>query len=176
MLTEKMIKLLGTGLQRVFAMQITRSTFREIQTVIITSTSQDKDLGTQVFDALFSGKVKTSLVEDKKLQEKMKIIVNHFGVLVRLAKEVYERGEFVNIITSDTLSYEEKTVFLNRIRRIDGSEFQFITDPESTIHLLHHFTNRLQEMQDKEDTRKALSEYKNELQALRDKITGATTV
>jgi hypothetical protein len=169
MLDSKTIKLLTTGLQRVFAMPVTRSTFREIQTVVITSVNNDKEIATSLFESFFTGTVKPEVAKDKDLTE-LKTLLNQFSVLVRLSKEVYERGEFVNIITSDTLSHEEKTVFLNRIRRIDGTEFQFITDPESTIHLLHHFTNRLQEMHKNETMKEGLNKYKKELSALKEKI------
>ena len=175
MLDEKMVKLLNNGLQRVFAMPVTRSSFREIQTVVITSVNNDKEMATGVFEAFFTGKVKPEVAKDQAMEE-LKKVLSQFAILVRLAKEVYERGEFVNIITSDTLSHEEKTVFLNRIRRIDGNEFQFITDPESTIHLLHHFTNRLQEMQKNEEMKKNLNKYKKELGALKEKIVSAVEV
>jgi hypothetical protein len=89
--------------------------------------------------------------------------------VVRLSKEVYERGEVVNIITSDTLSHEEKTVFLHRIRRIDGEELQFITDPESTLHLLHHFMNRLEEIKNKEEGH-PLEPHQKELSHLKKKL------
>ncbi len=175
MLDSKMIKLLSNGLQRVFAMPITRSSFREIQTVVITSVNNQKQLATELFECFFTGKIKPDVAKDQVL-EQLKELLNQHAILVRLAKEVYERGEFVNIITSDTLSHEEKTVFLNRIRRIDGVEFQFITDPESTIHLLHHFTNRLQEMHKSESARENLEKYRTELGALKEKIEVATTV
>jgi hypothetical protein len=176
MLENKMIELLHKGLQRVFALPITRSTFRELQTVIITSVNQNTDLASDVFEAFFTGKVKKELVEGEKGLKKVSILIQQYGILARLSKEVYERGEFVNIITSDTLNQDDKTVFLNRVRRIDGQEFQFITDPESTIHLLHHFANRLQEMRQSDNSANALENYSKELASLREKIEEAVTV
>ena len=175
MFEENTLKLLNNGLQRVFAMPVTRSTFREIQTVVITSVKNDKEIATTIFEAFFTGKIDTKIVEGN-YNDEFRLLLNQFAILVRLAKEVYERGEFVNIITSDTLSHEEKTVFLNRIRRIDGNEFQFITDPESTIHILHHFTNRLQEMHKNDQLKQNLTKHKEELTALKEKIISAVEV
>ena len=67
--------------------------------------------------------------------------------LARLAKEVFERGEFVNIITSDLVTQEEQFAFVNRLRRIDGEEFVFMSDPQNTVHLVTHFVGRLYELE-----------------------------
>jgi transcription elongation factor len=151
-------------------MSIMRSTFREIQNAILSSVDGNKDNANQLFEALLVGEVKDGVVQNKS-KDALKNVIERFTIPIRLAKEVYERGDFVNIITSDLLSQQpDRFVFVNRIRRVDGEEFQFITDPESTIHLLQHFLSRIQDLERSPEAKKTITEHKKDLVALKAKI------
>ena len=175
MLTVKMLNDIELGFKRVFALPITSSSFQEIQMIIITSAENDKTIATQLFEALLTGKIHSELATDSILSRLKKVIVK-YSIQIQVTKEVYERGEFVNIITSDALNQKDHVLFLNRIKRIDGSEFQFITDPGSTLYILHHFANRLQDILQSEAAAKKLQNLKKELEALKDKINTLTNV
>lgn len=168
MFDDKMVIQLEAALRRIFAMKITRSTFRELQNVLITVAAGNRDLTNDLFESLFTGQIKDTL--KGKGSEHLKTLLPEFSIPIRLSKEIFERGEFVNIITSDTITQKENIAFLNRIRRIDGEEFLFITDPESTIHLLQHFTGRLQELEKMEQGPQMLSHFKKELVILRNRL------
>lgn len=168
-LDDKTLMLFEGNLKRIFAMKITRSTFREIQNVIINCCNGDKRLANELFETLMTGQVKEGLGNDKQ-KPILENIIKDFTIPTRLAKEVLERGEFVNIITSDTLQQNDQIAFLNRVRRIDGDEFIFLTDPESTIHLLKHFIGRFNELEKNPQGKEFIQKHRKELSALGEKL------
>ena len=103
MLDEKSLTNLESSLRRIFAMKLTRSTFRELQNTLIALANGNKDLTNDLYESLFTAQPKDSVVRDPKLVSQFKDLCRNFSVLVRLSKEIFERGEFVNIITSDTI-------------------------------------------------------------------------
>ena len=175
MLNESTVTRIRSSLQRIFSMKITRSTFREVQNAIISASGDNKDQVNDVFESFLTGKAKDKIAKGKSL-DSLKSIIDEFSIPIRLSKEVHERGEFVNIITSDTLTQGERIAFLNRVRRIDGEEFHFVTDPESTIHLLNHFVGRLQELDKADQTKEILTAHRDDLLQLRDKIEEAANL
>lgn len=170
MLNEKSISLLDGSLKRIFAMKLSRSTFREVQNIVFKVAAGDREFVTDIFEALFTGNIKPSLTNDSLVQDHMKEICKNYTILVRLAKEIYERGDFVNMVTSDLVTQENEVAFLNRIQRIDGEEFMFITDPASCVHLLQHFFARLQELEQNEIGRDSLHAFKKDLVNLSSRI------
>jgi hypothetical protein len=170
MLDEKSVFHLESSLRRIFAMKVTRSTFRELQNTVVSIAQGDRDTINNLFETLFTGTPKDALTSDPKVKDQLKEICRNFSVLVRLTKEIFERGEFVNIITSDLITQEKEVAFLNRIRRIDGDEFMFITDPASTVHLLQHFYGRLEELDRSPEGKNQLGQFKKDLVALSTKL------
>lgn len=169
MLSEATVTRVRSSLQRIFSMKITRSTFREVQNAIISASGESKDEVNDVFESFLSGKIKDKMAKGKAL-DTLKSTIDEFSIPIRLSKEVHERGEFVNIITSDTLTQGDRIAFLNRVRRIDGEEFHFVTDPESTIHLLNHFIGRLKELEKSDQTMEILAKHKDDLLKLKDRV------
>lgn len=169
MLDEKIITQVEGALRRIFAMKISRSTFRELQNALISVTSGNRELANDLFESLYTGQLKDSLAKQKGVDQ-LKAILNEFSIPIRLSKEIFERGDFVNIITSDTLGQQDNVAFLNRIKRIDGEEFLFITDPESTIHLLQHFMGRLSELEKKPQGKEQIAMYRKDLAEIRARI------
>lgn len=169
MLSENTVSRIKASLQRIFSMKITRSTFREVQNAIISAAGDNKEEVNEIFEAFLSGKPKEKLAKGKAL-DALKACIDEFSIPIRLSKEVHERGEFVNIITSDTLTQGDRIAFLNRVRRIDGEEFHFVTDPESTLHLLNHFVGRLQELGRADQTKEILDKHKDQILQLQERI------
>ena len=167
-LDERTLMLFEGNMKRIFAMKISRSTFRELQNVILSCANQDKEVANFLFETLMTGQIKPEVPQKQRpiLEE----VIKHFTIPARLAKEVYERGEFVSIITSDLVSQQEDHAFLNRIRRIDGEEFIFLSDPQNTLHLLQHFVGRLHELKQATDGKAKVAKFKSELTVLRERI------
>ena len=83
------------------------------------------------------------------------------------SKDVFEKGDFINLITSDLIPSPQQPVFAHRIKRIDGQEFQFISDFDSTLHLLKHFLTRIHELQKNPNAKNFLNSHKTELDKLK---------
>ena len=168
-LDDRVVMLFEGNMKRIFAMKISRSTFRELQNVILNCTEQNKDLANFLFETLLTGQIK-SAVPNKKHRDILEDVIKNFTIPARLAKEVSERGEFINIITSDLVSHEENFAFLNRLRRIDGEEFVFMSDPQNTMHLLQHFVGRLLELASAPKGSEELNKYKKELNLIGERL------
>jgi len=168
-LDDRVIMLFEGNMKRIFAMKITRSTFRELQNVILNCANQDKDLANFLFETLLTGQIKAT-VPNEKHREILEDVIKSFTIPARLAKEVYERGEFVNIITSDLVSQQDQNAFLNRLRRIDGEEFIFMSDTQNTVHLVQHFVGRLYELENNPNAKEELTKFKKELGLIADRL------
>ena len=64
----------------------------------------------------------------------------------------------------------EEAAFLNRVRRIDGEEFTFLSDPLNTLNLLQHFVGRLPELTKNQKAKEELAKYKKELALLGERL------
>lgn len=168
-LDDRVVMLFEGNMRRIFAMKVTRSTFRELQNVILNCANNDKDVANFLFELLLTGQIKAS-VPNEKHREILEDVIKNFTIPARLAKEVYERGEFINIITSDLVSQQDQFAFLNRLKRIDGEEFIFMSDPQNTFHLLQHFAGRLLELEKNEKAKEELKKFKKELSVIGERI------
>lgn len=168
-LDDRMLHLFEGNLRRIFAMKISRSTFREIQNVILTCVNQNKEIANFLFETLLTGQIKFE-VPNESHREILEEVIKNFTIPARLAKEVFERGEFVNIITSDLATQDDQVAFFNRIRRIDGEEFVFMSDPQNTLHLTTHFVGRLYELANHPKGKEELANFKKELNILAERL------
>jgi hypothetical protein len=168
MLDEKTVSQIQKNLQRIFSMKVTPSTFREVQNNIVTALD-NKQNAEQLFQAFFTGEIPEGLSKGKA-QQLLTDVIDQFAIPIRLSKDVLERGEFINVLTSDSLQNDKQVVFLNRIRRIDGDEFHFLTDPESTMQVLQHFTNRLHDFSKSERGHKLGDVFKAQFTEIQKKI------
>lgn len=169
MFDEKKMSQLDKAFERVFAFNVTRSTFRQIQNVIFALAEGDKDLAKAILEALLTGEVKSEAHKSIN-NNSFKKFLETYSVRTQVAKDVLERGEFINLVTSDILQNPQNIVFANRIRRIDGEELQFITDTESTMQLVNHFLNRIQEVDKAEPSRKVVNGITGDLKTIKNKI------
>lgn len=168
-MTKKKVTQLDKAFERVFAFNITRSTFRQLQNVIFAIAEGNKEVATAILESLLQGEIKPEANKAVSTPS-FKKFVDSYNVLTQVAKDVLERGEFINLVTSDVLQNPQAIVFANRIRRIDGEELQFITDAESTLQLVTHFLNRIQEVDRAEPSRNVIDGIKSDLGLIRDKI------
>jgi len=171
MIEEVQINQVRRELSRIFALPITRSTLREVQNALVAICPQDSNL---LFQTLISGeteRLKELTNEDSRLKE----IIEDFTVSIRVARDVYERGEFINLASSDIIAQPNRVAFLNRIRRVDGEEIHFFTDTRGTINLLNHLLERLQELKKNDIGRESLKNSKDELTAVKQRIDQLTT-
>lgn len=168
-LDDRMMMLFEGNMKRIFAMKISRSTFRELQNVILNCVNQNKDLANYLFETLLTGQIKGD-ISNEKHREILEDVIKNFTIPARLAKEVSERGEFINIITSDMITQEDQFAFINRLRRIDGEEFVFMSDPQNTVHLVNHFVGRLQELEKNPKGKPELNKFKKELSMLSERL------
>jgi len=134
---QKLHFLLKT-LQRIFALPITKSTFRDVQNSIMTVTEGNQEQAQKLLEDLVNERIDA----DPETQHALA----HFSYLILVAKDVFERGDFLGLVTSDTVSREDQVFFSNRIRRIDGTELHFVTDVDSTVQLMNHLLVRLSEL------------------------------
>ena len=167
-LDERTLMLFEGSMKRIFALKISRSTFRELQNVILTCANQDKKVANFLLETLMNGQIKPKIPE--KQRPILEDVIKNFTIPTRLAKEIYERGDFVSIVTSDLVAQQEDYAFLSRIRRIDGEEFIFLSDPQNLLHLLQHFVGRLHELKQAEKGKEKLAKYKSEMIVLRERI------
>lgn len=149
MIKEEKVETAGKALKRIFAMKVTRSTFREVQNSILQAVEGDAEQANMIFESLLSGKAKEGATKGKATEALTKI-VTEYCIPVRLAKEVTERGEFISLITSDMFTQADKIAFLNWVRRIDGEDFRFLADLESMVNLVGHIVGRVQELEKSE--------------------------
>jgi hypothetical protein len=164
MLEESNITDLKAALKRIFALPITRSTLREIQNTILISCLKEKESSRELFESLITGELKDPSSICKK-KESLKKLIDEFTVPVRVAKDVFERGEFLSLASSDFITQKDRIAFLNRIRRVDGEEMQFLADTKGMINLLLHFLERLQELKKTEMGEEILNNAKQDLDA-----------
>lgn len=139
-----------------------------MQNAILFCVEGDREAASKLLEALLRGEQENQngTAKDPALQK----LIERYSLPIGVAREVSERGDFLSIVTSDVINHPEMPLFGNRIRRIDGQEFEFITNAESAVQLLHHFSSRLQEMENLEKERKVLKGLKKELVALKDRI------
>lgn len=168
MFDEKQMKMLEQTFKRIFAMPITRSTFRELQNTVAIIFEGDKDSFGKVIESLLIGRVRGGENEDD--DSRFRTFVEEYTIQTRTAKDIIERGEYISVITSNVVSQANKPIFIHRMRRIDGEEFQFITDIDNILNILNYLVDRVQDLDKNEVTKKILTKHKKEFQSLQTKV------
>ncbi|MEF9519611.1 CT584/Cpn0803 family type III secretion system protein [Chlamydia crocodili] len=164
-LEDNVFLILEGNLKRIFATAIGYTTFREFQNVVFNCSNGQQETANFFFEMLINGKLIHELpVEQKQAAQSL---IAEFMMLIRVAKDIHERGEFINFITSDMLSQQERCVFLNRLSRVDGQEFLLMTDVQNTCHLIRHLLARLLEAQKNPVGEKNLQEIQEDIVSLK---------
>lgn len=168
MIDAKKLQQLDQAFQRILTLPVSKSSFRQMQNAILFCMEGDRESASKLLEALLTGK--GDLLNNAKPEPSLQKLIERYSLPIGVAREVSERGDFLSIVTSDIISHPEMPLFGNRIRRVDGQEFDFITNAESAIQLLHHFSARLAEMEKLEKSREVLKGHKNELVSLKNRI------
>lgn len=169
MLDTNKLQQLDFDFQRICALPIAKSSFRQMQNAVFFACEGQKEMATRVLDSLMAGESQLQ-AQDSSDQNTFISFLKRFTVPFNVAREVAERGEFIGMVTSDIINHPQMPMFGNRVRKIDGQEFEFLTDVSSTVQLLNHFCFRLEEMDKLEKAKNVLQGTKNELMQLRDQI------
>jgi hypothetical protein len=170
MIDEKKMQQLSMAFQRILTLPLSKSSFRQMQNAILFCLEGNRDAATRLLEALLKGSQENPTGAKPTMDPNTQKLIDRFSLQIGVAREVSERGDFLSIVTSDIINHPEMPLFGNRIRRVDGEEFDFITNAESTIQLLHHFSSRLQEMEKVEQSREVLKGAKKELISLKNRV------
>jgi len=164
MLNKEQNKILNQMLQRIYAMPITKATLREVQNAAMLAVNGNTNQANALLEALITGEIKKNEADqnDPALQK----LVDEYCVLVGLARDVYEKGEFINNVYSDVLPQPNQVIFVNRFKRIDGEEFQFLSDSGSTFQVANHFVNRLKEIENTDSFKLVCKSHQENLKDL----------
>jgi hypothetical protein len=135
---------LNRSLKRIFALPIARLSLREVQNAITTSFPGKQDLCNAIYNSLLTSK-KSDLLADEGDND-LETLIDNYSVQVRFAREVADMGDFMNIFSCDFVQQGNQVFFTNRMRRIDGEEYYFLSAPETNIRLAHMFINRLRDL------------------------------
>jgi hypothetical protein len=169
MLDEKKINNIQRALQRIFAMSVTKSTFREVQNAFANVLEGNREEANQILEIILRGDAKLANLDGSEKEAFEKVIEN-FSVPLWTAKEVHEKGDFINLISSDILSQNNQVLCANILKKIDGEEFRFLTDPESTLQLVSHFLSRIAELEKNDRTRPVVTRNRAQLETLKQKL------
>ena len=169
MLNEETLTKIKNALKRTLALKMTRSTYWEIQNIVLTALDGDKEKATQLLDSLLIGQPRGKLATGAQLDQ-LNSIINEFCIPLRVAKDVFERAEFLNTIASDIMAHQNRPVFVNRVRRIDGEEFQFMTDTESCLQLMKHMVGRMNELKKSDKTKPSLDSCAGTIKEFKDLV------
>lgn len=110
MLDEKKLINLRRTLKRIFALPINRTTYREVHSAILNAADGDIETANAFFEALLNGDSTSEKVK-KFPKEDLKKIIDEFAVSAWAAKDVFEKGDFINLVTSDLISAPQQHVF-----------------------------------------------------------------
>ncbi|EPP34485.1 hypothetical protein CP10139811_0684 [Chlamydia ibidis] len=164
-INDNVFLVLEGNLKRIFATPIGYTTFREFQNVVFNCSDDQQEHATFFFEMLINGRLTHELPAEQK--QACQSLIAEFMMPIRVAKDVHERGEFINFITSDMLTQQERCVFLNRLSRVDGQEFLLMTDVQNTCHLIRHLLARLLEAQKNPVGEKNLQEIQEDVLSLK---------
>lgn len=161
-MTEEQVNQLGFMLKRLFSLPIKRSTLRELHGILMRFARGNEAQFKEMFEAFLLGQ------PVNPANKELNTLIKEYSPLVRLAREVHDRGEFLGFITSDILSFQDnKPVLSNLFRNIDGTETHFITDVPTTLQMILHFVNRLQEIAKNEAGKASVKEQKEAIAQLK---------
>jgi hypothetical protein len=167
MLKEETFKTAKNHLKRIFSLKVSRSTFREVQNAILQTSNGNEEEANALFETLLNG------VPSKKTPDAAKAsaeeLVKEFSIPVRLSKEINERGDFISMIASDTLTKGDQFALVHLVKKIDGEEFRFMTDFESTMQLLNHVMARVEEMSKLAAAKPLFKEKREKLESIKKK-------
>lgn len=159
---------LRNKIAKALTMPITRCTYKEIQNSITLAANGEQNTFVKLMDTLLTQKIALNL--DVECENIIYDILDRYGISIVTAKEVHDKAEFINLLTSDLIHQPNALFFTNTIRRVDGKFLEFICDLDSLLHIIEHFTNRLDEFQKHDAEGKSLAQHKETIDRLQKKL------
>lgn len=144
MISEEQIEQLSRSFKRIFAFPLCRLTTVEVQNAIKEAFPNKIDTVRALYESFLTGEVNDLLKTGETTD--LQTLIDEYSPIIRIAKEVAEAGEFLNTFSCDFLQQGNQVFFVNRMRRVDGQEFHFLTAPETSIRLAHMFIDRLRNL------------------------------
>ena len=144
MISEEQMETLNRYFKRIFALPISRMTVLEVQNALNETLPGKTEVAKSIYESLMTGEMQGAIKED--VETDLGGFVEHYSEHVRIAREVAERGEFMNSFSCDFFQQQNQIYFINRMRRVDGQEYHFLSAPETNIRLAHMFINRLRDL------------------------------
>ncbi len=171
LIDDQLANELNMQLQRIFCLPISRSTYRDLHNVAMVLAKGDQERANQILEVLFTGTVKPDRVASSA-EGKVRQMIERFTISCRMSKEVFEKGDFLGGVSSEILTQEDKAVAINRIRKVDGEEIQFATDPQAALFMVHHFLARLEEFSKHEASKGLIKGFEKELKDIQGRVAG----
>lgn len=168
-MNDRVLPLLEGGFKRIFSLPVTQMTYREVFNLVMVAAEGDKEVCNRLLEALGTKKMYDKWTEAQK--EQMRKLSDNYALSIRIAREVMDRGEFLSLLTTDVVDGQQQQqpmVFLNRIRRVDGEGFHFLTDPLATAQLIAHFISRLSDLKESDAGLELLNKLSGDLGKVRD--------
>lgn len=144
-ISEDQYSQLSRSFRRIFALPISRLTIRELQNAINQALPENAETSKTLYESLITGDLKDGIKKSGGHSD-LASLVEDYTYQFKIAREVAEMGEFMNSFSCDFLQQGNQVYFMNRMRRIDGEEYYFLSAPETNIRLAHMFINRLRDL------------------------------
>ncbi|CDZ80798.1 hypothetical protein BN1013_01321 [Candidatus Rubidus massiliensis] len=170
---------LERALSIIFALPVSKMTLREIQNAFVAILQENRQIYTDLFESFVHGQAKFNITKILPEEENryLKQMIEKYSLLFRVAIDVHDRGDFLNLITSDMLpppkpenNPNKEAFFINHVKRIDGQEFHYVTDTTNIVHLIDHYIMRLQEIATNPGTKEGLQDFKPFLKQIASKL------
>ena len=163
MLQKEKLEYLTLQFQRIFTLSVTRTSFRELHNAVLDAMEGNEQEAKDFLESLINPDKVNEKTEDLLFRDFLKT----YSVPVRVAKEVHERGEVLSMLATDMGIRGDNLLFSTRIRRIDGKEFHFMSDPEGVLHVLEHFLARLNDAGHSDKGKEILEAYMPRLEKIK---------
>lgn len=144
MIQEEQLEKLNRTFKRLFALPISRMTLKELQNALYETFPGNPDMAQAIYNSLLTGEIQNTIKDDNNTD--LVQFIDTYSSNVLIAKEVAELGEFLNSFGCDFMQQGNQVLFMNRMRRIDGQEYHFMSAPDTNIRLAHMFINRLRDL------------------------------
>jgi hypothetical protein len=165
MLTKEQLQTLDSAFKRILVLPISKMTIRELQDVLNNFLDGSKDVPRNLFNSIVEGKVNPAF--DKSIHKEIQDFIDKYSATFRVAIDVADTGEFINSFTCDQIVQNNRPFYVNRMRRIDGEEYYFISNPDTTIRLAQMFVKRLIETRKETKNLPLEPRVKKELESIR---------
>lgn len=143
-ISEEETELLNRYFKRIFSLPISRMTVLEVQNALNEALAGKQEIAKSIYDSLMTGELQGNLKGSEETD--LSAFIDDYSPQIRIAREVAERGEFMNSFSCDFFQQQNQIYFINRMRRVDGQEYHFLSAPETNIRLAHMFINRLRDL------------------------------